>query len=355
MLMSKLDVKYYIDELYHEKERHLLFNQLPIYMGCEQMIPVHGNYYVSPRDDNRYTLINNSQGIQAISNICKHHQAILLNNSGHVSNIYCPFHHWKYDLEGKLINAPHFEKIPCVQLNKLDVFKWENLFFKHQAPSIILPKDTLFNHFSFKDYVFHQTIELESNYNWKIFIDNYLDDLHIPVIHSGLRCMVDMKTLKWEFSEHYNIQQLQLKMPITSSKSAAFICWADAILQVQTQHPEIPLYPISWVLIYPSTMIEVYPYMITISTVTPTGPNHCINHVDFLYPKSILEYFPDYPKISQTSYLETAKEDDRLCESIHQGKKMLFNHQEQELGLSHPNLEKGIFYFHQFYKNHLPE
>ena len=115
--MSKLDVKYYIDDLYHEKERHQLFNQLPIYIGCEEMIPVQGNYYVSPRDDNGYVLIKNTQGIQAISNICKHHQAILLNNSGHVSNIYCPFHRWKYDLEGKFLNAPHFEKTPCVQLN----------------------------------------------------------------------------------------------------------------------------------------------------------------------------------------------------------------------------------------------
>lgn len=349
--MSSISAKYYASDDILKIEQSLIFKTQPIYIGCKQMVPNYGDFYVSSRDTNRYVLIHNQLGIQSISNICRHHQAILLQNRGNISHILCPFHFWKYDLDGSLIKAPHFEEKPCDGLKRIEIFSWKNLFFKNQSPLIDIPENSLLNNFSFDDYQFFNTLELQANYNWKIFIDNYLDDLHIPSIHPGLRCMVDMQTLQWEAGKGFNIQKLQLKKEMSISKSESFNNWAKAIIKIKKNFSDVNLYPVSWIHIYPNTMIEVYPYMITISTVNPIDAQRTVNHVDFLYPKTILEDFPEYPAISQASYLEKALEDDRLCESIHLGKKVLFDNDEEDKGISHRFLEKGIYFFHQYYKD----
>jgi nitrite reductase/ring-hydroxylating ferredoxin subunit len=74
-------------------------------------------------------LVRNPDGIELLSNVCRHRQAIMLNGRGNARNIVCPLHRWTYDLKGGLLGAPHFEQ-PCLHLNRSPLQNWNGLLFE---------------------------------------------------------------------------------------------------------------------------------------------------------------------------------------------------------------------------------
>jgi len=183
----------------------------------------------------------------------------------------------------------------------------------------------------------------------KSSIDNYLDDYHIPAVHPGLKTLVDIHELEWEFSQSHVVQRIGIKQTSPQHASVAFQKWHGLIHQIQEQSIVPMASGITWILIYPTTMIEVYPYMITLSTLKPISVDLTVNHVDFFYPESVLTQFPDYAQISQAAYCEIAHEDDVLCKSIHAGRRTLYEQNKNDSGLCHQTLEAGIHHFHHYW------
>ena len=53
------------------------------------------------------------QGVELISNVCRHRQAVMLRGRGHTgSNIVCPLHRWTYDTHGQLARRAAFRRRP---------------------------------------------------------------------------------------------------------------------------------------------------------------------------------------------------------------------------------------------------
>ena len=46
----------------------------------------------------------------------------------------------------------------------------------------------------------------ECDYNWKTFIEVYLEDYHVGPFHPGLGGFVTCDDLRWEFGEHHSVQ-----------------------------------------------------------------------------------------------------------------------------------------------------
>ena len=90
----------------------------PGYVGHELMVPEQGSYRTLSAENEGRLLVRNQQGIELLSNVCRHRQALMLNGSGQIDNIVCPLHRWTYDLEGQLLGAPHFGDKPCLNLGK---------------------------------------------------------------------------------------------------------------------------------------------------------------------------------------------------------------------------------------------
>ena len=342
----------YSSASFFELEQEMIFKKAPVYVGHEKMLPSIGDFFVPKHLSENYIFLRNYDGIQLISNICQHHGTHILEGQGEISSIICPFHRWRYDLSGKLINAPKFDKKPCVKLLQEQLFFWKQLCFSKSNPNIASAQhDALIHNINFENYQYNQTLELNTPYNWKIFIDNYLDDYHVPVIHPGLRVLVNLDDLQWEFDENYSIQVIGLNNVFKLSKSNIFNRWLN---EIATLKRNITPQSVMWMLIYPTTMIEVYPYMITISTLKPTSPEHTINHVDFLFDKRALILSPNYPEIAIAAYLETASQDDELCIAIHKGKRASLNMNHNNEDFFHPVLEQGIQYFHDYLSGLIP-
>src|SRR4029079_7784878 len=125
---SQLPVSWYCDPETFEAEQRLLARG-PGYGGHELMVPNPGDYCALETRDNAQALVRNSDGIELVSNICRHRQAIMLQGRGNAANMFCPIHRWTYDLKGHLLGAPHFDDNPCLNLGRSPLKSWKGLLF----------------------------------------------------------------------------------------------------------------------------------------------------------------------------------------------------------------------------------
>src|SRR5260221_4016189 len=101
----QLPVSWYFDPQVFELEQKLLFANSPGYVGHELMVPNPGDYHTLAWMDHGRVLVRNANGIELMSNVCRHRQSILLEGRGNAQNIVCPLHRWTYDIEGELLGV----------------------------------------------------------------------------------------------------------------------------------------------------------------------------------------------------------------------------------------------------------
>src|SRR5574338_362489 len=89
-----LPVSWYFDPAIFELEKRLLFDAGPNYIGHELMVRDAGDYHALAWDGDARVLVRNDSGVELLSNVCRHRQAIMLQGRGNASNIVCPVHRW---------------------------------------------------------------------------------------------------------------------------------------------------------------------------------------------------------------------------------------------------------------------
>src|SRR6478609_8342969 len=289
---SQFPAAWYCDPRVLEAERRHLLAQAPGYVGHTLMIPEPGDYHVLAGRDNAQALVHGPQGIELLSNICRHRQAIMLNGKGNTPNIVCPIHRWTYDLQGKLLGAPHFANQPCEHLGRTPMQNWKGLLF--DGPRDVardLERLTL-GDMDFSGYALNHVELHECRYNWKTFIEVYLEDYHVEPYHPGLGNFVNTNELRWEFGEWYNVQTVGVSHGLARPGTSVYAKWQEQLLR-QTSGA-VPQQGAIWILYYPNVMLEWYPHVLVISTLHPTGPEKHLNVVEFYYPEEIALFEPDF-------------------------------------------------------------
>jgi len=336
----------YSSKEYLESELKSCFQNSPGYVGHELMIPNSGDFVTLAQEDHNRFLIRNKDEIFLISNLCKHRQAPMLEGKGTVHSIVCPIHRWTYNLSGNLIGAPQFANLPCESLERTPLFECNGMLFDKESNIFdILKKNPFADFFNFDKFVFNSINQHICNYNWKTFIEVYLDDYHVDPFHPGLNNLVDCKNLSWHFENEFSIQAVgisDLKKPTTP----IYRKWNDSILQSSGNN--IPKFGAIWMLIYPNVMLEWYPKTIVISTLHPLSPQKTLNITEFYYSEDVGLFDLEFINNQQKAYYETVLEDDEIAIKIDRGRKIMSHNSQEEYGPYHDQLEAGIPYFYKY-------
>ena len=96
---SQLPVSAYFDEALYARELQTLFATGPRYVGHRLAVPEPGNFHTLPQEQQGRALVHTPKGVELISNVCRHRQALILQDRGHLDagsggNIVCPLHRW---------------------------------------------------------------------------------------------------------------------------------------------------------------------------------------------------------------------------------------------------------------------
>ncbi len=348
---AQLPVSWYFDEDLLALEKKIFFEQGPGYVGHELMVPNDGAYRTLEMKDHGAMLVNRGGDFDLMSNVCRHRQAIMLDGAGTLDrHIVCPLHRWTYDRLGSLVGAPHFPANPCLNLQRTPLQNWNGLLFEGQRDvRADLAGMNLAQAFDFTGYKLDKVVMHECNYNWKTFIEVYLEDYHVVPFHPGLGGFVNCDELTWQFSDWYSIQRVGITS-LAKPGSKTYARWHE---QVQNQYAHLGINPehgAVWLTYYPNIMVEWYPHVLVVSTLHPQGVDKTMNIVEFYYPEEIVEFEREFIEAEQAAYMETAIEDDEIGERMDRGRRALMRAGRSEVGPYQSPMEDGMLHFHEFYR-----
>lgn len=186
----------YRDEGIFALERERIFRRGWLCPGRAADIPNPGDYLTFSLDEQPVFAIRGEDGqVRAFSNVCLHRMMRLLDGQGSCrSRIACPYHAWTYDLEGRLVGAPHMQKSPGFQprTHRLPTIRtelwqgWIYLTLDPEAPAVadlLAPLDGVVDRYRMADYVPLAMQDHVWKTNWKVLTENFMEGYHLPIAH----------------------------------------------------------------------------------------------------------------------------------------------------------------------------
>ena len=222
-------------------------------------------------------LRDRDNALRGLSNVCRHRMSTLLEGSGHVRAIVCPYHAWTYNLDGSLRGAPAMtaneafckDQIGLPQIRVVDWLGWIMVTLNPDAPDPheqLRDVENLVGYLDMTSYreTFRETFRWATN--WKVLAENFMESYHLPVCHSGtIGGTVDLMKMTCPegtaaFNYHYIIKNDTL--PLTLAHPSNTTLTGD-----QRR--------ITWLLsIYPALLITLTPGYFWYLCLTPDGPGH---------------------------------------------------------------------------------
>jgi choline monooxygenase len=350
---TQLPVEWYFDERVLAIEMAHLFAAGPGYLGHELMVPGVYDYRTLEWQDHARMLVRQPEGVFAMSNVCRHRQAIMLEGAGNARNLVCPIHRWTYGMDGRLMGAPHFPANPCLALDKRALESWQGLLFEGpRSPVIDLAGMNLRKDFDFSGFQLDRVELHPCNYNWKTFIEVYLEDYHVAPFHPGLGNFVTCDDLSWQFGDWYSVQRVGITS-LAKSGTPTYQRWQQAVRSYYESAGGMPKQGAVWLTYYPNVMVEWYPHVLVVSSLLPQAVDRTLNVVEFYYPEDIVAFEREFIEAEQAAYMETAIEDDEIAERMDRGRRALMRRGMNQAGPYQSPMEDGMQHFHEFYRRTL--
>jgi len=191
----------YHDPDFFELEKRSIFRTSWQLVCHSNDIPQVGDYHRFDLFGEAVVTVRGKDGqLRSFYNVCRHRASRLLDaqkgNCGKL--IACPYHHWSYSLEGKLIGVPQrtsfhgldMENRGLVALEQEIYMGFVFVRFEPGLPSVremAAPYEHELAAYRMEELVPQGRVTLRPRQvNWKNVADNYSDGMHIPVAHPGL-------------------------------------------------------------------------------------------------------------------------------------------------------------------------
>ena len=207
---SSLMADAYTDPSWFAFERRAIFAQSWQWICHVEKLREPGAYVTAEIAGRPICVVRDKSGqLRAFYNVCKHRAHELLRGEGRTAVILCPYHAWSYNLEGRLVRAPHSEALEqfdqgsicldAVQVEEFCGFVYVNL--SGDGPSLQEQSGGLHAEImqwapDVENLTFAHRLTYDIKSNWKNVVDNFLECYHCPVAHKDFCSLVDMDTYR---------------------------------------------------------------------------------------------------------------------------------------------------------------
>jgi choline monooxygenase len=352
-----LPISWYFDPEILEIERRELFSAGPTYAGHITNVRQDGDYRVLGGQQAGKVLVRHDGRAQLVSNVCRHRQAEMLTGTGRVKNIVCPVHNWAYDLNGRQVAAPHFAENPCLDLERTELTEWNGFLFAgaRDVSRELAPLQS-WTELCASDYVLERVDEEEHDLNWKVFLEVYLEDYHIGVVHPGFRAMVDPTDLRaalqavggetstGSVEPRFFCEQVNVRWPLPPAGTPLFAEFQKTLMDVLACRR--PPFAAIWLCLFPGQIIEWYPFTVVVTTYTPLSPTRTRLRSEYYFDGHIAETRRDYVEVGLAVLDEVTGEDHAAAQTLQKGRQALFERGENLQGPYQLPMEQGLRRFH---------
>ncbi len=327
-LASTIPSSYYNDAVVLADENRNIFGRTWQLVGHAEQVMERGQFFTTMVAEEPLLIVRGDDNeLRALSNVCRHRAGPVAKGEGKRTSLQCGYHGWTYALDGTLRTAPEMDGIECwdrqtVALPQFRIDSWNGLLFVNLDHHGLSLHEFLGD---LADRTFDGRLagrkEWSVNCNWKVYVDNYLEGYHIPIVHPSLFREIDYPNYRTETRCNYSIQHAPLKRParIRGDGEASYF----------------------W--IFPNLMLNVYPDNFSTNLIVPVGHDRTL---------TIFEWYFRDPEAAKKEIEETITfsdeiqlEDIAICEAVQRG----LRSSTYSTGRYSPVRENGVHHFHGLY------
>lgn len=341
---STIPARWYFGEETLALEQDLVFGASWQLAGHVSQLPEPGSYFTASIAGEPLIVVRTETGqIIALSNVCRHRAGPVACDRGTRAAFQCGYHGWVYGLDGSLQAAREMDEAEefdrdAMALPRFDLALWGPLIFVRIASEgpaladVLEGIDQIVDAEMLETFRFARRKTWEVECNWKVYVDNYLEGYHIPIVHPALNRELDYARYEVETRRWYSIQHAPMKER------------AQRIRRDAGEDDEVGYF---W--IWPNLMINVYPNNFSTNLILPAGPGKTLTVFDWYFASPEDEK----PEIDETVQFsdEIQIEDIEICEAVQKG----LSSRTYSTGRYSPRRENGVYHFHQLLESALRE
>ena len=185
----------YRSAAFHELEKKEIFAREWLCVGLAADVPAAGHYLSFSINDQPVFVMRGRDGvIRGFSNVCLHRMMRLVEGQGSCQRLVCPYHAWTYDLDGRLLGAPHMKQTPGFEPRshhlpaiRTEVWQgWVYVTLNEQASPVsklLAALAPMVAPYQMQDYISVALQDHVWNTNWKLLTENFMEGYHLPVAH----------------------------------------------------------------------------------------------------------------------------------------------------------------------------
>ncbi len=346
---STLHKSCYTDLSIYEHEKEKIFWNSWQCVGRVEQLAKKGDFLATDVVGEPIVLMRDQDDrLDIFSNVCRHRATVMAKGHGNFNCLKCPYHGWTYSLAGDLKNAPEFDGAKNwnpydVSLPKYLVEAWGPFLFGHLGnghPALSemlgnIPAEVERKGYNLTKYKFLTRREFVIPCNWKVYVDNYLEGYHLPLVHPGLFRELEYKEYHTDTFGYHSSQVAPLRR--NASKNGRRYVPGPGIRE--------PLY--YWM--FPNFMLNIYHDNVNYNLIVPLSVDKTLTIFEWLVPEE--QYVEDLGHIEETIAFteEIQKEDIAICERVQQG----LQSRSYSRGRFSVKRENGVHHFHRTWQAYL--
>lgn len=333
----------YTSEAFYRREVERIFMKEWNFMGRADLVPSPGDYFAVDLVGVPIIVVRDQRGVvHAFANTCRHRGTLLIEGEGNCKAFKCPYHSWVYGLDGSLLGTPEMQKTANFDPSRYGLIPikletWGGFLFVNFDPQSRPLREHLGDlpekcaSYGLEDFVCTRRRTWELACNWKLFVENAMEEYHIGTVH---RQTIQKNTpLETHAPEKPNGQYAVLY-----SKHEGTM----ALLKGDTGFPRIetlrerPAEGTYFIMVYPCTMFAFTTDCAWYLELRPQGPHRTTLIHGACFPKTSVAR-PDFAEVVTRYYKRwdtTAQEDVRASEW-------------QQKGLASPLSARGRFSYRE--------
>jgi phenylpropionate dioxygenase-like ring-hydroxylating dioxygenase large terminal subunit len=298
---ATLPPELYTSEEFLAFESEALFMKEWLCVGRAEKIPETGDWFTVTLLNEPVIVTRDKEGsVRAMSAVCQHRAMQVCEGHGNDSTFKCPYHHWNFALDGRLLGAPAMERTDGFDksehgLPNLLVEEWSGFIFVNFdpdaapfAPTMEAYEPYLVN-YDLDNAVCPSTFTMEGMpWNWKVMFENFNDGYHANRLHQFVQdfCPSSKSAFPVEWTEGSNVI---FRTAGYTHVDGGFNATHRAIMEVFPDLTEEERTRSTFALIPPMLCFGTAPDQCFFFLIRPTGPETIDVEIGYLFHPSSLD------------------------------------------------------------------
>ena len=320
---------YYVSSSRFEAEIERIFYRQWFCVGRSADLAQPGDFLQVQVLRESLILVRDPKGqAHAFFNHCRHRGTRLCSElQGHFADgIPCPYHAWRYGLDGQLLAAPQMHEVEdfrredyplhSAALAEWEGFVWVNLSRNPQPfDEVFAPLQGRFREWNLSALRRGHRIEYHVQANWKLLFENYSECYHCPLIHPELARLSPARSGRNDLMEGPFLGGYMLLNPDVTSLNMSGQRSLPLISTVRGENQRRAYY----YTLMPNLFLSLQPDYVMTHTLWPQGSDRTRVVCDWLFEPETLALDSFDPSEVVELWDRTNRQDWHLCELTQQG------------------------------------